>query len=112
MRQYSGTSGVKGVYWIRGKWVAKIVSQKKQYALGAYDRFDDAVRARKEAEESICKGTVEHHTRWKAIADTDPQWAQDNPISILVERNQDNTISVIFLPTLQKMEGLHSEHID
>lgn len=108
----NNTSGVKGVYWIRGKWVAKIVFQKKQYSLGAYENFDDAVRARKDAEESIYKGTIEHYTRWKAIADTAPQWAKDNPISIFVERTQDNTISVIFLPTLQEMEGLHSEHID
>ena len=32
-------SGYKGVYFIRGKYVAKIVFQKKAYYLGAYDKI-------------------------------------------------------------------------
>lgn len=47
------TSGVVGVYWEEKlkKWHAQIVCNKKTYNLGRYDNFDDAVKARKEAEE-------------------------------------------------------------
>lgn len=96
----NNTTGAKGVYFIKGKWVAKIVFQKKQYYLGNYTSFEDAVQARKDAEEMINTGTVEHYTRWREKADADPAWAQDNPIRIHVEKKQDNTISITFLPVM------------
>lgn len=36
-----------------GKWVAQIQYKKKTYYLGSYDRFEDAVKARKQAEEWV-----------------------------------------------------------
>lgn len=49
----NNTSGVAGVYWEEklNKWHAQIVYNKKTYNLGRYDNFEDAVKARKEAEE-------------------------------------------------------------
>ena len=47
----NNTTGVRGVYRIRGKYVAKIVFQKKQYHLGSYDSLEEAALARREAEE-------------------------------------------------------------
>lgn len=46
------TSGVAGVYWESklNKWHAQIVYHKKTYNLGRYDLYEDAVKARKEAE--------------------------------------------------------------
>lgn len=96
----NNTSGVRGVYLIKGKWVAKIVFQKKQYYLGNYTNFEDAVQARKDAEDIINAGTVEHYTRWREKADADPAWAQQNPIRILVEKKPDAGISITFLPVL------------
>lgn len=52
------TSGVRGVYFVRGKWMAKIVFQGKQYHLGTFDTIEDASQARKTAEEIIFRGTV------------------------------------------------------
>lgn len=45
-------SGVKGVYWdkARNKWGAKIKVDYIDIALGRYKKFEDAVRARREAE--------------------------------------------------------------
>jgi hypothetical protein len=45
-------SGHKGVSWDsqRQKWFAKIEVNRKQIALGRYDRLEDAVAARKKAE--------------------------------------------------------------
>lgn len=46
----NNTSGHKGVYQKRGKWAAKIQYKKKVYYLGTYDRIEDAVDARRMAE--------------------------------------------------------------
>ena len=51
----NNTSGVPGVDWRRtkGTWRASICFKGKRYYLGSYKHFDDAVRARKEAEENM-----------------------------------------------------------
>ena len=51
-KQKNNTSGVVGVRRRKdnGKWVADIDMDKKHYYLGQYDAFEDAVKARKEAE--------------------------------------------------------------
>lgn len=49
----NNTSGVKGVYWIKqnNKWLASIKVNQKQIYLGYFTEFNDAVIARKQAEE-------------------------------------------------------------
>lgn len=49
----NNTSGVTGVSWHKGiqKWTAYIGYNKKLIRLGSFDSFEDAVKARKEAEE-------------------------------------------------------------
>ncbi len=51
----SNTSGYNGVHWDRRRqrWVAQIGFKGKRYSLGSYKKIDDAVRARKNAEERI-----------------------------------------------------------
>ena len=102
----NNTSGVRGVYFIKGKWSAKIVFQKKQYHLGNFDSIDDAASARREAEILLFDGAAAHYDRWKKRADEDPAWAASNPISIQVEKKEDNTISIRFLPVMEQMERI------
>lgn len=51
----TNTSGARGVYWDRnsGKWRARLRFKGKTYNFGSYANFDDAVKARKKAEEQI-----------------------------------------------------------
>ena len=51
----TNTSGARGVYWDRrsGKWRARLSFNVKIYNFGSYVNFDDAVKARKEAEQLI-----------------------------------------------------------
>lgn len=49
----NNTSGYTGVVSYRGRWRAQITFKRKSYNLGTYDRIEDAVRARKQAEERI-----------------------------------------------------------
>ena len=59
------TTGYKGVYLIRGKYVAKIVFQKKQYFLGTYENIEDAAEARREAEVVLFDGFAKHYRKQK-----------------------------------------------
>ena len=49
------TSGHPGVTWVRNrkKWQAKITVNHKRTHLGMFDRKEDAIEARKKAEEKI-----------------------------------------------------------
>lgn len=51
----NNTSGVPGVDWLvrKNRWRATICFKGKRYYLGSYSRFEDAVKARKRAEENI-----------------------------------------------------------
>ena len=95
------TSGVKGVYFQKGKWLAKIVFQKKQYHLGRYDTIEEAAEARKEAEELLFDGATAHYERWKVKAAEDPLWAEQNPMQIFVSKKSTNELSVTFLPKIK-----------
>lgn len=94
------TTGAKGVYFIKGKYVAKIVFQRKAYYLGAYSEFEKAVRARREAEELLFDGAVSHYNKWKLKAEADPEWGENNPVSILVAKKSSNQLEVTFLPVI------------
>jgi hypothetical protein len=49
----NNTSGVTGVNWHKAsnKWIVRIKVNYKTIYIGTFDKFDDAVKARKEAEE-------------------------------------------------------------
>ena len=51
----NNTSGVPGVDWWaqKGLWRAAICFKGRRYYLGAYHQFEDAVKARKRAEEEL-----------------------------------------------------------
>lgn len=59
----NNTSGYKGVTWdgSRGKWRAQIVFKGKAYHLGRYNTIEQAVAARKQAEEELCKPILEKY---------------------------------------------------
>ena len=54
-KRCNNTSGVPGVEWLKRKqrWRATLCFKGKRYFLGTYAKFEDAVRARKQAEEEI-----------------------------------------------------------
>ena len=94
------TSGAKGVYFSRGKWMAKIVFQQKQYHLGQYDNVEEAIRARQDAETLLFDGVVAHYKMWQAKASQDPEWAKANPIEISVSKKSTNELQVVMLPVI------------
>jgi len=95
-------TGVKGVYFIRGKYAARITFQKKTYQCGSFDTLEEAIQARKAAEELIIQGTLRHYERWKTRTEDDPAWGESNPIEIRVEKSRGGQLTAVFLP---EMEG-------
>ena len=59
----ANTSGVKGVYWIkrRNKWEAAIFFKGEKIYLGYFTSKQDAINARKEAEEKYFKPILEKY---------------------------------------------------
>ncbi len=64
----NNTSGVPGVDWLSRKqlWRATICFKGKRYYLGGYHRFEDAVKARREAEEQLHDSFVAQFTNTSA----------------------------------------------
>jgi len=96
----NNTTGVRGVYLIRGKYVAKIVIQKKQYFLGTYATLEEAAAARLEAEEAVSETVVPYYEKWKACASADPEWSGEHPIRIIVRRDKDERLQILLEPSL------------
>ena len=66
----NNTSGHKGVYLHRQKgrsdrWVAYIYFQKTRYHLGSFERKEDAIKAREEAEQALFGGFLEWYNNKK-----------------------------------------------
>ena len=107
----NSTTGVRGVYLIKGKYVAKIVFQGKAYFLGSFYDFDDAVQARKEAEETLFDGVTEYYDRWKMAADRNVEWAAENPFQVFVEKSAIGGLQVSFLPDAEEMKRIEKQEI-
>lgn len=97
----NNTTGVKGVYLYRGKYMAKIVFQKKQYLLGTYTTLEEAAAARKEAELHLNDTVLVCYARWKEKAAAEPEWAAQNPMRILVERDASCRLCVRCTPAME-----------
>lgn len=96
----NNSTGHKGVYLIKGKYTAKIVFQKKAYYLGTYADINDAVEARKEAEEAIFQTALPFYTAWQKKAEHDPQWAIENPVKVTVRRDLNGRLYLDMSPPI------------
>ena len=61
----ANTSGVRGVYWDKRmkKWRARLRFKGKLMNFGAYDRFEDAVDARKRAEAQYFASAIDDFSK-------------------------------------------------
>lgn len=80
-------SGCKGVYKRKsGKYTVSIGFKKKIIYLGSYGSRDEAIEARKKAEELVYDGFLESYSIWKKRAEQDPEWAKVHPFQFDVEK--------------------------
>lgn len=61
----NNTTGVKGITRNRNKkkWIAQIMVNRKHIHLGTFDKLEDAIRAREDAEEKYFKPILEQETK-------------------------------------------------
>ena len=87
-RRTDNRSGHPGVFRKQnGKYTASIGFKKKVYFIGTYETYDEALSARLSAEDNIYGGFVDSYGKWKKIAESDPVWAQENPFTFDVCRD-------------------------
>lgn len=96
------TTGYKGVYRVRGKFVVKIVFQKKQYHLGIYETIEAAAEVRRMAEETLYGEVIRYYELYQRKADSDPAWAEQHPVRISVQKAGDE-INVQITPKLSEL---------
>lgn len=94
------SSGVTGVYLVRGKYRAEICFQQKKYYLGTYATLETAAFIRGEAEQLLHKDFVSFYERWKQKAESDPAWADAHPVSVQVKQLEYGDFQVRMLPKL------------
>jgi len=97
----NNSTGVKGVYLIKGRYVAKIVFQKKQYVLGSFEHFEEAREARQEAEELLNDVFVAYYEQWRRKADANPEWGRSHPVQVEVKRDAHGRLALNLWPVLQ-----------
>lgn len=93
------TTGYKGVYRIREKYIAKIVFQKKQYYLGTYETAEEAAEMRRQAEETLFDQMAVYYERYRQYADRFPNWEKEHPIHARVIRHE-KAVSIELTPKL------------
>lgn len=69
-----------------GTYRVMITFQKQHYTLGYYKTFDEAVRVRLEAEQSLHIGYINAFNKYQEKAEADPTWAEENPFYYKVAR--------------------------
>lgn len=96
----NNTTGYRGVYYIRGRYVAKIVFKKKQYLLGSFDSAEAAAAARAGAQERFESEILGYYEKWSAKAESDHEWARENPARIDIQRSENGELDFDFSPKL------------
>lgn len=96
----NNTTGVRGVYCVKGRYKAKIVFQKKQFSLGTYDTLAEAATARKKAEKMLKSDVIAFYEQWTAKAAANPAWAKENPIHFQVTKNEAGELELQLAPKL------------
>lgn len=94
----NNTTGYRGVYFSRGKYIAKIVIQKKQYLLGTFETLEEAAQTRQAAENALRDILIPNYEKYRQKAAQDPDWARQNPFRILI--NKQDSLWITTLPNL------------
>lgn len=75
------TSGFRGVIKLKnGKYMVNIGFKGKQYYVGRFETYEEAVTARLKAEQAIHGRFLKAYYLWEEKAAKDEQWARENPL--------------------------------
>lgn len=85
------TSGFRGVFRLKsGRYRADIGFKGKRFYIGTFDKYEDAVAARLDAEKMIHEGFIEAYHKWKEMKEArrqeDPGWEERHPFVFEVRK--------------------------
>ncbi len=93
-KRNDNTSGFRGVVPLEnGKFRVNIGFKRKRFYVGMYRTFEEAVRARLDAEQLIHEGFLKAYEEWNSKARDNPEWAESHPLVFEVEK-VNGTLSV------------------
>lgn len=73
-------SGFRGVYRLpNGRYRVDIGFRGRRFYVGTFPSYEDAVQARREAEEKLYIPFLKAYRQWEEEAARDPDWAEENP---------------------------------
>ena len=104
-------SGCKGVFRKKnGTYVVYIGFKKKNYYLGSYADYEEAVSVRKSAEREIHEEFLAAHDYWQTKSAEDPAWGEAHPFSFNVRKVDgriviENTMTEYIRPKESAAEG-------
>ncbi|WP_276911880.1 hypothetical protein [Dubosiella newyorkensis] len=87
------TSGCTGVRKQKGKWIAQISFQKVRYFLGAFEKKEDAIFVRKQAEHLLHDSFVDAYDKWSR---KDLEYKEKHPFKIVVSGSNIDDFEVKF----------------
>ena len=80
-------AGFRGLHMTKdGRYRAGITFRKEHYLLGYYKTYEEAVRARLDAEEQLHKGYLDALEKYKRSTETDPDREKNDPFYYTVSR--------------------------
>ena len=82
------TSGFRGVYKYKDKWRVMIGFKGKRYYCGIFNTFEEAKLMRIDVEKCLHEDFIHAWKKWKQIADTDTEWANENPFKFEVAQKE------------------------
>ncbi|MCD8365292.1 MAG: transcriptional regulator [Clostridiales bacterium] len=86
-KRTDNTSGVQGICRMKNrKYRVDIGFKGKRYYIGTFEKLEDAVLARTEAEEKIHKGFTRAYRAWKEKSGGDPEWEEEHPLVFEVRK--------------------------
>ena len=89
------SSGFRGVFKTKeGKYRANIGFKRQRFYLGSYTEYQDAVKARMDAERVIHDGFLKAYYKWKKKSEENPEWAKEHKLKFDVIKENGKLIIV------------------
>ncbi|MCD8365873.1 MAG: hypothetical protein LUC83_08720 [Clostridiales bacterium] len=80
-KRSDNTSGFRGICRMGNrKYRVNIGFKGKRFYIGTFEKLEDAVEARKRAEEKIHEGFIKAYYKWKEQGGGDPEWEAQHPL--------------------------------
>lgn len=90
-RRSDNKSGYRGVYMLKnGRYRVDIGFKGRKYHVGYFESYEEAVKARIDAEEIVHRGFIKAYREWQKKSGEDPNWGKNHPFLYEVDQTEDH----------------------